>query len=120
MGARYAIAVLALGLLVSCGTTRPIWFIATPGYVEAQLASREEALRRDYEGRIAELEQELGNQRVVSDELAGLAGVIREVEASNRELQNLAAQVEDELEGLPRETIRIIVEVLTRHLEGPR
>jgi len=107
-------------LLASCSTTKPIWFIATPGYVESQLAVREEALRNDYTARIVALETELESQRAVSDELAALAEVIKQVEASNIELQGLAAEVEDELAELPDETIRIIVEVLNRHLEGPR
>ena len=107
-------------LLASCSTTKPIWFIGTPGYVESQLAVREEALRNDYTARIVALETELESQRAVSDELAALAEVIKQVEASNIELQGLAAEVEDELAELPDETIRIIVEVLNRHLEGPR
>ena len=120
MRARYAIVLAALGLLVSCRTTEPIGFIATPGYVEAQLAAREEALRADYGARIAELESELAEQRAVSEELASLAAVIRDVEASNRELQGLASQVEQEIRDLPTTTIEILVEVLTRHLEGAR
>lgn len=117
MRVRYALLTLALGVLVSCQTTRPIWFIATPGYVDAKLATQEEAIRSDYESRISQLEAELDSQRQVAQELADLSGVIREVEASNRELQELAAQVERELAGLPEETIRLIVEALTRHLE---
>ena len=115
---RLGLAAALLGLLLGCQTTQPLWFIATPGYVEAQLAMQEEALRQDYEGRIEELEQEVTEQRAVADELAGLAGVIREVDASNQELQTLAAQVEQEIEDLPEQTIRIIVEVLSRHLEA--
>lgn len=115
---RLGFAAVLLGLLVGCQTTQPLWFIATPGYVEAQLAVQEEALRQDYEGRIEELEQELTEQRAVADELAGLAEVIREVEASNQELQTLATAVEAEIEDMPEQTIQIIVEVLSRHLEA--
>jgi uncharacterized coiled-coil protein SlyX len=115
---RLGFAAVLLGLLAGCQTTQPLWFIATPGYVEAQLAMREEALRQDYEGRIEELEKEVAEQRAVADELAGLAEVIREVEASNQELQTLATAVEAEIEDMPEETIRIIVEVLSRHLEA--
>ncbi len=114
------VAIALLVLLASCSTTKPIWFIATPGYVESQLAAREEALRSDYTARIVELEIELESQRAVSEELASLAEVIKQVEASNLELQGLAGEVEKELAGLPSETIRIIVEVLSRHVEGPR
>jgi hypothetical protein len=117
MKAVCAIVVLVLGVLVSCQTTEPIWFIATPGYVEAQIATREAALRRDYDVRIEALETELDDQRRITDELAGLSEVIREVEASNVELRELAARVEEEIADLPEETIRTIVDVLTRHLE---
>jgi len=114
------IVVVLVVLLTSCSTTKPIWFIATPGYVEFQLAAREEALRSDYTARILELETELETQRAVSDELAALAEVIKQVEASNQELQGLAGKVEKELDELPSETIGIIVEALNRHLEETR
>jgi hypothetical protein len=104
-------------MLLSCRTTEPVWFIATPGYVESRLAAQEEALRNDYERRIADLEEELESQRAVSEELAGLADTIKDVEQSNRELQDLAGQVEREIEGLPEETIRLIVDVLSGHLD---
>lgn len=119
MNARFAVASAAVLLaLASCQSTEPILFIATPGYVENQLARQEASIRDEYDARIAELEAELDEQRTVSDELAGLSQVIRDVESSTRELEQLAAQVEDELAGLPEETIRIIVDVLTRHLDG--
>lgn len=119
MKGRIIITVFALGALASCQSTEPIWFIATPGYVEAEVATSEDALRREYDARLEELEAELASQREVTEELAGLSEVIREVEASNEELQGLAAQVEDEIAGLPEETIRTIVDVLTRHLDAP-
>lgn len=119
MNVRIAATAAALALvLASCQSTEPILFIATPGYVENQLARQEESIRSEYDARIADLEAEIDEQRTVSDELAGLSQVIRDVESSTRELEQLAAQVEDELAGLPEETIRIIVDVLTRHLEG--
>lgn len=121
---RRVIGVIALAIgglvLAGCQSTSPILFIATPGYVEAQIAMREEALRQDYDARIVELEQQLSDQQAVADELSGLSDVITEVEASNRELQDLASVVEQELTDLPLETIQIIVDVLTRHLEGNR
>ncbi|MFP4115332.1 MAG: hypothetical protein ACOC1I_03905 [Spirochaetota bacterium] len=117
MKARNLAIVVAMGFLVSCRTTEPVWFIATPGYVEAQLAAREEAIRSDYERRIANLEAEVEQQRDVSDEVADLAEALQDVEDSNRKLQDLADTVEEELAALPEETIRLIVEVLSRHLE---
>lgn len=121
MRTRLLVIVVALiVLLVSCSTTKPIWFIATPGYVESRLAAREQALRGDYTARIVELEAELEHQRAVSEELASLAGVIKQVEASNHELQGLASEVERELAELPSETIAIIVDALNRHLEQIR
>lgn len=113
----YAAVGLAVVLLGSCQTTEPLWFIATPGYVEAQVATSEQALRREYDVRIKELETQLAGQREVTDELAGLSDIIRDVEASNAELRELADQVEREIEDLPEETIRTIVDVLTRHLQ---
>ena len=120
MKARYLIAVAVLGLLASCQTTEPVWFIATPGYVDSRLAAQEEALRGEYGTRIAELEREVESQREIASELSELATVIRDVEASNRELQDLASQVETELAEIPEETIQLIVDVLTRHLEATR
>jgi uncharacterized coiled-coil protein SlyX len=111
---------LATLALAGCQSTEPFLFIATPGYVEAQLAMSEEAIRQDYEARIADLEAELAEQKAAADELASLAGVITEVEQSNRELQELASRVEEEIQDLPYDTIEIIVQVLNRHLEGNR
>ena len=107
-------------VLAGCQSTKPILFIATPGYVDAQIAMREEAMRQDYDARIADLERELAVQKSAADELANLAGVITEVEQKNRELEELAGRVEQEIQDLPYDTIEIIVEVLTRHLEGNR
>lgn len=117
MKGRIIVMVIAAAALAACQSTEPVWFIATPGYVEAEVATSEESLRRDYDARIEELEAELASQREVTEELAGLSEIIREVEASNEELRDLASQVEDEIAGLPEETIRTIVDVLTRHLE---
>ena len=117
MKGRIIIAVLALAMLAACQSTKPVWFIATPGYVEAEVATSEDALRKEYDARIEELESELASQREVTEELAGLTTVIRDVEASNAELRDLASQVEDEIAALPEETIRTIVDVLTRHLD---
>jgi len=119
------ILVVTLGVLVSCHTTEPIWFIATPGYVDAQIASSEETMRMEYERllvqkdrEIARLQRELDEQRAVAEELSGLADLIREVDADNRELKGLASQVEVRLDQIPNETLQILVELLTRHLEG--
>ncbi|MFW5776557.1 MAG: hypothetical protein ACOCZB_04640 [Spirochaetota bacterium] len=117
MKGRIIIAVIALGALAACQSTKPVWFIATPGYVEARVATSEDALRQEYDARLEELQTELASQREVTEELAGLATVIRDVEASNAELQDLASQVEDEIAALPETTIRTIVDVLTRHLD---
>lgn len=117
MKGRIIIVGIALGALAACQSTEPVWFIATPGYVEAQMATSEDALRREYDTRIEELEAELARQRDVTEELAGLSAVIRDVEASNNELRDIAGQVEDDIARLPRETIRTIVDVLARHLE---
>ena len=115
---RVALILGAAVALAACQSTEPILFIATPGYVDAQVAMREEALRQEYDGRIAELEQELEAQRQVADELANLSSVISDIEASNSELQALASQVEGELESIPLETIQTIVDVLTRYVQG--
>jgi hypothetical protein len=125
---KYRIVILllvTLGLLAACNTTQPVGFIATPGYVDAQIAASEEAMRLEYESllvqkdrEIARLQRELEDQRVVADELAGLADLIRDVDASNRELQELASEVEVRLQDIPNETLEILVEILSRHLEG--
>ena len=125
---KYRIVVIlciALGLLVSCNTTRPIWFIATPGYVDNQIAESEEAMRLEYEAllvekdrEIARLRRQLDEQQAVAEELASLIDMIRDVDASNRELQDLAGAVETRLDQIPNETIEILVQLLSRHLEG--
>ena len=112
-----AVGLFTVVLFAGCATTEPIWFIATPGYVEAQIATSENATRGDYEAQIARLQDELDAQRTVSDELAGLAEVIAEIESSNQELLGLADELEDRLAELPRETIRQLVEILQQHLE---
>jgi hypothetical protein len=108
---------LAAAFLAGCATTKPIWFIATPGYVEAQIATSEGATRAEYEGQIAEIQNELNRQRQVTEELAALTDVISDIERNNRELLGLADELEDRLAALPRETIRQLVEILERHLE---
>ena len=119
--------ILVLGILVSCSTTDPIWFIATPGYVDAQIASSEETMRLEYERQlvqkdreIARLQRELEEQRAVADELAGLVDLVHRIDADNHELMGLADQYEAELARIPNETLQILVELLSRHLEGQR
>ncbi|MEE8440209.1 MAG: hypothetical protein V3S41_00690 [Spirochaetia bacterium] len=112
-----ALGFFAMVLLAGCATTEPIWFIATPGYVEAQIATSESATRQEYEAQIARLQDELDAQRAVSNDLAALADVIAEIESSNRALLGLADELEDRLAELPRETIRQLVEILQQHLE---
>jgi hypothetical protein len=121
---RLAVLAAAAVMVSGCATTKPIWFIATPGYVEAQIASSEDAMRAEYESRLAEkdreiarLREELDAQRAVAEDLAGMADIITEVESSNRELQSLASDVERRLEELPRDTIQELVDILARHLE---
>ena len=111
-----AVAILVI-MASSCASTKPIWFIATPAYVEAQIATSEDATREEYDARIRQLEAELDSQKTVSSELAALAEVISEVESSNRELVRLADDLEDRLAELPGETIREIVEILQRYLD---
>ena len=119
MRARWVVLVMAvIATTVGCSTTEPVWFIATPGYVEAQIATREHALRREYDDRIYGLEHELESQRRVSNEVADLGRAIREVEADNRELQVLAAEFERAIQGLPAHTIQAIVDALTGYLES--
>lgn len=112
-----ALGFVAVVLVAGCATTEPIWFIATPGYVEAQIAMSESATRQEYEAQFAQIQSELNAQRAVSDELATLADVIAEVESSNRELLGLADELEDRLTAIPLETIRQLVEILQRHLD---
>ncbi|MBU8913326.1 MAG: hypothetical protein KOO61_04830 [Spirochaetales bacterium] len=114
---RVAFGLVVVLVLAGCATTEPIWFVATPGYVEARLATSEEATRVEYEAQIGRLQDELNAQRAVSDELAALADVVGEIESSNQELLGLADGLEDRLAELPRETIRQLVEILQRHLE---
>ncbi len=114
---RVALGLFVLVLFAGCATTEPLWFIATPGYVEAQIATSENAVRMEYEAEIARLQDELNAQRAVSDELVALADVIAKIENSNQELLGLADELEDRLSELPRETIRQLVEILQQHLE---
>ncbi len=119
MRARTVILVGVVVVMVAgCQTTQPVWFIATPGYVEARIATHEHALRRAYDDRISGLEQELDSQRRVSDELASLSQVIREVEADNRELLILASELDRALQDLPAHTIQAIVNALAGYLES--
>jgi len=111
------LATIALTVAGGCASTDPIWFIATPGYVDSRIAVSEEAVRAEYESEIVRLEQELEAQRQVADELAGLAAIIEEVDQSNRELRTLATAVEQRLETLPSETVQLIVDVLQRYLD---
>lgn len=131
MRSRNVIRVLCAAALVllatSCRTTEPVWFIATPGYVEA----REEALREEYDRRIYDLELEIAAQRqradqlsrevaearTRADELEGLATIVREVESGTRALQELAYVFEQEIRLIPEQTIHLIVAALTGHLE---
>ncbi len=112
-----ALGLFVLVLFAGCATTEPIWFIATPGYVEAQIATSENATRLEYEAEIARLQDELNAQRAVSDELVALADVIAKIENSNQELLGLADELEDRLSELPHETIRQLVEILQQHLD---
>ena len=112
-----AFGLVVVLVLAGCATTKPIWFIATPGYVEARVATSEDATRLEYEAQIARLQDELDAQKAVSDDLAALADVIGEIESSNQELLGLADELEDRLAELPRETLRQLVEILQRHLE---
>jgi hypothetical protein len=117
---RLHIALLGAAVLLAtagCASTEPIWFIATPGYVDSRIAVSEEAVRSEYEAEVARLEAELQDQRRVSEELAGLAAIIEEVDKSNQELRELASAVEARLEMMPTETIQRIIDVLQEHLQ---
>jgi hypothetical protein len=111
------VAIVAV-VFSGCATTKPVWFIATPGYVETQIATREHALRREYEDRFYGLEHEIEAQRRLSNELAGLSQVIRELEADSRELQIFATELEQAIRHLPAHTIQAIVDALKAHLES--
>ncbi len=116
---RYAALLLsATVLLAACRTTEPIWFVATPGYVETRIAASEAALRGDYDQRLADLQRELAEQRAVAERLATLSELIEAVDASNRELRDLADQVEEQLAGLPEEILREIIDALRAHLDA--
>ncbi|TVQ19398.1 MAG: hypothetical protein EA382_16435 [Spirochaetaceae bacterium] len=106
--------------LAACRTTEPIWFVATPGYVETRIAASEAAVRSDYDARLLDLQREIDEQRAVSERLASLSELIEAVDASNRELRDLAVRVEEQLAGLPEEIIREIVGALTAHLDARR
>ena len=119
--------VVAAAAAGGCRTTEPVWFIATPGYVESRIARSEDALRLEYEAELAEQAMEIERLRVdltmhqaIAEELTALARIIREVELNNAELRELGAALEQRLTGLPEETIRLIVEALTRELESSR
>ena len=112
-----AAAILIAIALSGCATTEPIWFIATPGFVEAQIATSENATKLAYENQIAQLQGEINAQRAVSEELGGLVDVISEIEDSNRQLLGLADELEDRLSSLPQETIRQLVDILENYLE---
>jgi len=111
------LASVVLLTAAGCASTEPIWFIATPGYVDSRIAVSEESVRSEYEAEIARLESELQDQRRVSEELAGLSSIIDEVDRSNQELRELASEVEERLRTIPAETIRRIVDVLQEHLQ---
>lgn len=105
-------------LFAGCQSTRPIWFIATPGYVEARIAGSEEAIRAEYELEIEKLQARLTEQEQAAEELAQLASIIEEVDANNKELQELAQGVELRLDDLPEETLQLLVEVLSDYLQA--
>lgn len=115
---RIIVTIAAVSFLAGCATTEPIWFIATPGYVESRIATSEEATRRSYEAEIAQVQSELESQREVASELAAMADIIAEVEQNNRELLALADVLEDRLQNLPTETIRQLVIILQEHLDS--
>ena len=100
-----AIAMMAAFVLGGCASTDPIWFIATPGFVEAQIMASEGALQADYEEKLAErdariekLESELAAQQAVAEELRALVGDISRIDL------------------LPTETLRLLVDVLDDYL----
>lgn len=100
-----AVALIATSTLGGCASTEPIWFIATPGFVEAQIMASEAAVQADYEeklaqrdARIDELEAELSAQQAVAEELRELVGDISRIDL------------------LPTETLRLLVDVLDDYL----
>ena len=115
---RLALLLSVTVLLAACRTTEPIWFVATPGYVEARIAASEAAVRSDYDARLHELQRELDDQRAVAERLATLSELIEAVDAGNRELRGLANQIEEQLAGLPQEIISEIIDALTAHLDA--
>lgn len=122
-------------LAAGCSTTKPILFIATPGYVDQEIA----AVRNEVERAVAENEseaaivseevevireeiaavsEELERQREVAAELAALAEDLAGLQASTAELEALAAQVEGRLGSLPLETLQLLRDVLAEYLAG--
>ena len=124
MRSKIVLLVVMIAALFGCASTDPIWFIATPGYVESRIMVSEAALQEDYGARIAEkdteilaLKDELAAQRDTARELAALVDTINDLDRSNRELQDIAAAAQSRLDRLPTETLELIIEVLAGYLE---
>jgi len=126
----------AAAVLVSgCASTKGFLGLATVSYVDEELGRIEQEDRRRSDDLSAELERissglaalEADLERVKADLEAydELSAEIRQaltdfsaVQEATAELQLLAEQVAEELERLPRETVRQIVDALQAHLEG--
>jgi len=115
---RFLLPVAAVLVLAGCATTEPIWFIATPGYVESRIATSEEATRSAYEAELARLQAQIDSQNEIVSRLDSMSDVIAEVEKNNDDLLALADVLEERLQNLPTETIRELVAILQEYLDA--
>jgi predicted nuclease with TOPRIM domain len=114
-------------LMIGCASTKGFLGLTTVSTMEAELAQiREEEDRRHQELRqeLERISRELSSLNAEVDRHEELSGEIRqvledfaEVQKATSDLQQLAEQVEDELDAIPRETLQQIVDVLQAYLD---
>jgi peptidoglycan hydrolase CwlO-like protein len=82
---------------------------------EAQLAAAEQALA-SANGEIDRLEAQLQGYQEQADRLEGLSGDLEQTIRTTRELEKLAEIMEDRLQQLPQDTLRLLADIIQKQL----
>jgi methyl-accepting chemotaxis protein len=106
------IVILALVLSIGACTTTSFAGLAKSSYVE-EIDTAAGQTRSELE----ELQREVAEMKDLADQLESIIAAMEETRKATEELQVLAGVVEDRLESLPRETLRLLAQTIETFLK---
>ena len=116
-----ALAALALGALSGCASLADRVGIANKAYADQKAAEALEQAntqaQQKLDAMLAQIQAELEAVKQSAADLNAAMDTVSAMAASVTQMQDLAKEFEDRLAGLPVETLRRLVEILSQYLE---